>query len=277
MKLLITGASGYVGARLYFDLKDECEVVGTYFTNQLSKSFIPLNVTNKNDVDRVVGDIKPEIIIHIANNPSSEWCAAHPNEAIELNQNSSIHLTNSANKINAKIVYVSTMGAIIPRDLYQKTKANSEEIFKSTKAGYLILRPSVGIGYSPNTMHDNFFNQLVACLNHDKKAIFDTSLKLQPTHLTHISIIIRECFDKKLWNQVIPISVPEMKSRYDIANDILKEFGIEVGQIDQHIPPFNSVEGIDDELREYGLTTMTYEQVINMTIDDIRKLNNFLI
>lgn len=277
MRLLITGASGYVGARIYFDLKPYFDLVGTFFSNQLSRNLIPLNITDKNEVDRIIGEVRPEIIIHVANNPNSEWCEAHPKEAVELNQISSEYLVNSANKNNAKIIYISTMGAIIPKDLYQRTKAASEEIFKLTNAGYLILRPSVGIGYSPNTTHDNFFNQILRCLEHDREAIFDTSLKLQPTHLTHISSVIRECLDSKIWNQVIPISVVEMRSRYDIAKDILKEFGVEVSPIDKHIPPFNSVEGVDDELRRFGLTVLSYQQVIRMAVEDINNRSNILI
>lgn len=277
MRLLVTGASGYVGARIYFDLNPSFNLVGTFFSNQLSKNLIPLNITDKNEVDKIIGEVRPEIIIHVANNPNSEWCEAHPKEAVELNQTSSKYLVNSANKNNAKIIYISTMGAIVPRDLYQKTKAASEEIFKLTEAGYLILRPSVGIGYSPNTTHDNFFNQILRCLKHDRKAIFDTSLKLQPTHLTHISSVIRECLDRKIWNQVIPISVVEMRSRYDIAKDILREFGVEVSPIDKHILPFNSVEGVDDELKRFGLTMLSYHQAIKMTVADLKNRDNVLI
>ena len=277
MKLLITGASGYVGARIYFDLKPSFDLVGTFFSNQLSRNLISLDITDKNEVDRIVGDVRPEIIIHVANNPSSDWCKAHPKKAVELNQVGSEYLLSSANKNNAKIIYISTMGAIIPKDLYQQTKAASEEIFKLTRAGYLILRPSVGIGCSPNTTHINFFNQMLRCLEHNSEAIFDTSLRLQPTHLTHISDIVRGCIDRRIWNQVIPISVAEMRSRYDIANDILGKFGVEVTPIDKHIPPFNSVEGVDNELRRFGLTVLSYRQVIEMSVKDINNRSNILI
>ena len=277
MKILLTGASGYVGARIYFDLKSSFDLIGTFFSNQISKDLIQLDITNKNKVDEIVSKVKPEIIIHVANNPSSQWCKDHPEKAVELNQTSSEYLIDSANRNNAKIIYVSTMGAINPKDLYQKTKAASEKMFKLTKAGYLILRPSVGIGYSPNTTHDNFFNQILKCLSHDKKAVFDTSLKLQPTHLSHMSIIIQACLSKEIWNQVIPISVAEMKSRYEIANDILGEFGIKVTPVDNHIPPFNSVDTIDDELKKLGITTLSYQQAIKMTTRDIKNKNNIVI
>jgi nucleoside-diphosphate-sugar epimerase len=50
MKILLIGASSYVGARIYFDLKDSYEVVGTYNNNLLSKSFVKLDITDSHDV-----------------------------------------------------------------------------------------------------------------------------------------------------------------------------------------------------------------------------------
>lgn len=45
MKILITGANSYVGARIYFDLSKELDVVGTYHASKLSKSFIELYIS----------------------------------------------------------------------------------------------------------------------------------------------------------------------------------------------------------------------------------------
>lgn len=47
MKLLLIGASSYVGARIFFDLKETYDIVGTYHHNPLSHSFIKLDITNK--------------------------------------------------------------------------------------------------------------------------------------------------------------------------------------------------------------------------------------
>ena len=277
MKILLTGASGYVGARIYFDLKSYFHIIGTYFSNRLSQELIQLDITDKSQVKKVIGDIKPEVIVHVANSPSSQWCEANPGEAIKLNQTSTEYLLDVANKNNIKIVYVSTMGAIIPKDLYQKTKAASEKTVKLAQAGYLILRPSVGIGCSPNTTSDNFFNKLLDCIEHKEQAVFDTSLKLQPTHVAHISQVIQKSLEKDMWNLTIPISVSEMRSRYDIAKDLLEQFGVKVTPFNEHIPPFNSVEGVDNELKKLGLPSFSYEQVIERTISEIKNRSNFVI
>lgn len=86
MKILLIGASSYVGARLYFELKDKFNVVGTYSNNPLSKDFVHLDITNKEEVNRVISEVKPEIILHVANNASSKWVDANKDKAILLNQ-----------------------------------------------------------------------------------------------------------------------------------------------------------------------------------------------
>jgi len=43
-KILIIGASSYVGARLYFDLKQKFSVIGTYSSSQLSKNLFHLGI-----------------------------------------------------------------------------------------------------------------------------------------------------------------------------------------------------------------------------------------
>lgn len=155
--------------------------------------------------------------------------------------------------MNAKLVYISTMGAIKPSNLYGKTKLKSEEIVKTVKNGYLILRPSLVLGYSPNITNDRPFNRILKNLDEDVPAIYDTSWKFQPTYIRHISEVIESCINKKIINRSIVIAVPEMKSRYDTAKDILIPFGIKVASIDAKDSTFEIFEDDLSELNELGL------------------------
>ena len=53
-KVLIIGASSYVDARLNFDSKSKFVVVGTYSANQLSKILAHLDITNKEEVQKII-------------------------------------------------------------------------------------------------------------------------------------------------------------------------------------------------------------------------------
>ncbi|MBI4973783.1 sugar nucleotide-binding protein [Candidatus Roizmanbacteria bacterium] len=159
MKILILGASSYLGARIFFDLKDAHEVIGTYSTFQLSRSFTKLDVTKKDDVTKLITAFKPQIIIHVANIADPRWCATHPPEALLLNQIATEFIASSAIKFNSKIIYLSSIVAYEPATLYSQTKVESEKIIASSTDNYIHLRPAFVLGYSPNTTNDRPFNR----------------------------------------------------------------------------------------------------------------------
>ena len=169
------------------------------------------------------------------------------------------------------------MGAIKPSNLYGKTKLKSEEIIKTTKSGYLILRPSLILGYSPNTTNDRPFNRLLKNLDVGVSATYDTSWKFQPTYIKHISEVIEACINKQLFNKSIVIAVPEMRSRYDTAKDILTPFGVTITPIDAKDSTFEIFEDDLSKLNELDLPKYTYNEMIKGIIDEIKNREKFVI
>lgn len=270
MKILITGASSYVGARIYLDLSKDYHVVGTYNSSRLSSSFVKLDVTNKAEVSTILEKEKPDIIIDVAANANSRWCEANPEEAIKLNEKATQYLVDAANKINAKIIYISSFAAYNPDNVYAKTKYNSEQIIKNTKNGWIILRPSLILGFSPNITNDRPFNRLLKNKDEGTLAEYDTSWKFQPTSLGHLSDVIKEIINKNINNELIPVVVDELKSRYDTANDILSPFGIKVIPIDNHDTAHFSEKKDISKLKKLELPTCTYQDMINRIVEEIK-------
>lgn len=274
MKILLTGASSYVGARLYFDLIKNFNVVGTYNGNKLSKDFIKLNVASPNEVEQLISKLKPEIIIHAAANANARWCEKNPELALALNQESTKHIVVSANKINAKVFLVSSFAAKEPVNIYSKTKAESEKLVRKTKSGFIILRPSLIIGFSPNTVNDRPFNRLLKNLDQGTPAVYDTSWRFQPTYVGHISEIIVSIINRNIINEAIPIAVPGLKSRYDIAKDILGAFGIKVTPINNH----DLTPVITDNLKvleRLKLPKYSYQDIVEKCIEEIKNRESF--
>jgi dTDP-4-dehydrorhamnose reductase len=272
MKILLLGASSYVGARLYTDLCKDFDVVGTYYTNKLLEDFIHLDVTDGNEVDKVITTIRPDVIVHAANNANGRWCEANPEAAKALNEGSTKHIVTAANKVKARLIYISSFAAIEPTNVYGKTKHASELLTKQTQSGWTILRPSLIVGYSLNTSNDRPFNRILKNLNQGTKAEYDTSWRFQPTWLGHISEVIARVANENITEQIIPIAVEELKSRYDLAADILKPFAIEVTPID--IGDNSSIFKEDlDILKELGLPGYGYEQIIENIVGEIKQRN----
>lgn len=269
MKIFLTGASSYVGAKLYLDLKDKHEVTGSYFNNKLSNDFIKLDITNEVEIAKVVGKYSPEVIIHAAANASGEWCEKHPKEALEINEKGTEYILRVAKKMDSKVIFISSYAVHDPSLLYSRTKINSEKLVKESGLDYLILRPSFIVGYSPNTTNDRPMNRLLKNLDEGVPAIYDSSWKFYPTYLKQISEVIQTCLDKNIFNKIIPIASDKAVSRYELAKDILSPFNIEVNPEDKKLNSKLTQEDLTI-LDKLNLPTYTYEQMIDGIVDEIK-------
>jgi len=280
MKILITGASSYVGARIYSDLKDKkFDVIGTYYSNPLFPELRKLDVRDLDETLKLVSEVKPRFIIHAVANPSASWCEKNQAQAVAINQDGTGNIVKAANSLDAKLIYISSFEINNTSTTYGKTKLAGEELVKKTREGYVILRPSLILGFSPNTVNDRPFNRILKNITEKTPALYDTSWKFQPTYLRHISEVISEILNRGITNEIIPISVAELKTRFDVARDILTDFGIKAMGEDTH----NNSPVIKDDLKklkELKLPQYTYPDMISeikKEIKDYLKKDNIVI
>ncbi len=269
-KIVISGASGYVGARMYQDLRRHFDVIGLYHSTKLFPELVKLDVTERSTVVDKIAEIEPDWIIHVAADPSSSSCDADPEKAIRLNEGGTENIVEAANAIGAKVIYISSVAAITQVDLYGRTKAEGEKFVKKTNAGWDILRPSLIVGYSPNTKNDRSFNRFLRAITDHAPAVYDTSWKFQPTYLGQISEVIEGIIEKNITGEIIPITKPEKKTRFDLAHDILSPFGIEVlPKDDNDRTPL--VKLSQSELEKLGLPIYNYAEMIEMIVKETKE------
>lgn len=281
MKILITGASGYIGARIFKDLSEHYEVVGTYHKNKFFTHLKQLDITDKKHVLKTVSDVNPDYIIHVAAIPSRRLCEENPYEAFRTNAIGTENVLDAANRNDSKIIYISSLGVIDPVNQYGKTKLIGEGYIKNAQMGYNILRLSVTFGYSPNILNDRPFNRIIRTLKQGRPTLYDNSWKFSPTYIGHVSVAIEVLLEKKIAKRTLAIAVPELKSMYEIASDILKPFGktikpskgCKIGRRVEKIPELNSIEfpvcsytemirAITQEIMDNVLTTKSDQRLL---------------
>lgn len=278
MKILILGANSYVGARIYFELQNLHEVVGTYHLNKVSDKFLKLDITDKQAVLSLVNDVKPEIIIHCANNGSRKWCDEHKDEALILNQEATKYIVEGANNVNAKLVYISSSAVLDLASFYGKVKLESEEITKVTQAGYFIIRPGIVVGMSPKVKkEDGFFSSLVDTIDNDNQVEYSVSKKSRITYLAHITDVIKKILDNRIWNKTVFVVVPDLKTKHEVANDILTPLGILVKGDSSTPATLEDAKQEVLELKQLNLPVYSYEQIISKIIDEIKDRNKFVL
>jgi len=269
MRVLITGASSYVGASIYSRLKQRYHVVGTYHSNKMFPELEFLDITDKKSVMAFVLDKKPDAIIHVAANASGSWCEKNPKLAIAINQNGTRHIVDAANAVNARVILISSFAVTNTDSLYGRTKIASEKYVQEAKAGHAIIRPSLIIGFSPNTTNDRPFNRFLRNITDGVPAVYDTSWRFQPTWLRHLDEVIEIVLERGIINETIPVSVPELKTRYEIAEDILSKFDIDVLPEDKNDPTPTFSERLN-KLEELGLPQYTYDEMIKGITQEIK-------
>ncbi|MFC1627346.1 sugar nucleotide-binding protein [Patescibacteria group bacterium] len=277
MKILIIGASSYVGARIYFDFKGKYELIGTYFNNPLSKKFIKLDLTDRKSVKKLISEQKPDVIIHVANYPNARSAVGNEKRYIALNRDATETLVKEANLVNSKLVFISGQAALVTDNIYGKLKAESEKIVKQVKAGYLILRPRLIIGFSPNTINDRTFNKLLKCIDGKVKVVeFDSSWKFQPTYIGHLFQMIDQVIKSSRWNLTLPVLVNKITTQYELAKDVLGKFNIKVKEVDLKLT-FPTINDDLTEFNKFDLKPRTYEEMISTIVEEIKNRNKFKI
>lgn len=273
MKVLVIGASSYIGARVYYDLTSKFELIGTYYNHSLSDKFIHLDINDHSAVEQVVTDTNPDVIIHLANYSSSRTIAGNEDKYQQLNFDATQIIINIANKTNTKVIFLSSMAAATKANLYGQLKAKSEDLIKTVKSGYFILRPSAVIGVSPNRQNNKITDKIVATINGNEH-VFDTSWLLQPTYIGHISQVIEQVLLGGHCNNELSLYTNHPVTQYQIAQDILINFGKSAGKTDLGIKlplmPDNYVE-----MEQFNLTLTTYPQIIKSIVKEIHTLEQF--
>lgn len=266
MRVMITGASGYIGAKLFQDLREHHEVVGTFFGNKLFTDLRQLDVTDRGAVLATTSKVNPDVIVHAAAIASGSRCEQEPDVAIDTNSAGTEHVVEAANLCGARVMYVSSLGALEPHTVYGETKFMGEESAKHARVGYSILRLSVTFGCSPNTRNDRPFNRILRTLSEGQPVLYDNTWRFRPTYLQHVSATIRALLERRIDGRTVTIVVPELKSMFEIASDILRPFGKTVMAVEQN-------EARVEDVREpmvSGLPTCSYSEMIDGITREIR-------
>jgi len=184
MKVLILGASGFVGGTLYKKLKEETDfwVLGTSYESKRNNEFIKLNAVDSIEVKTFLEHFKADVIV---------WCLkGKENELIEKG------LPNILNNIDkaCKFIFMSTnsvfsegKGEFVEEDipsyknsdsdlaLYSNAKIDGEKAVK-VHENYIIIRSGPIYGQDINGKWDKRVAQLIEELSAGKTVAKSTNL-----------------------------------------------------------------------------------------------------
>jgi len=153
MKILITGASGYIGSIIYNYLKKNFIVFGLNKKKNQSKKIINCNLKDKNKINKILKEKSPNLIIHLAGQSLVDKTI---NKKKYINNNilatKNLLKAMKSNGIN-NLIFSSTAAVYKPtnnklnelseieaKSTYAKTKLECENIIEKSGINSIILR-----------------------------------------------------------------------------------------------------------------------------------------
>ncbi len=110
-KLLVTGASGFLGWNLCQLAQQQWEVYGTYFSKAVEipgVKLIKADIKDFQEIKHLFAEIKPAAVIHTAAQSSPNYCQLHPDECYPLNVTASWHIAGLCADYSIPCVFTST-------------------------------------------------------------------------------------------------------------------------------------------------------------------------
>lgn len=152
-RLLITGCNGQLGKAIQEAYKsDEVEFIKTDVLE--GDDIIPLDITDVQEVIKLVKEAKPDVIINCAAHTAVDLCETQWDLAYKINAIGPRNLSIAANEVNAKMIHVSTdyvfdgngkdpyteFDEPNPNSAYGKTKLEGERFVQMFSDRYFIVR-----------------------------------------------------------------------------------------------------------------------------------------
>lgn len=189
--VLIIGGSGFVGSQLAIRMRDAFKVFVTYNSSPVripGVTSVPLNVSNRSWIKRVVGLAQPDVVYYVAGLASSFYTMSKGQVGLD-----GIHATGPANVLNfaeafqPRFVFVSSSYVFdgsrgnyreteiaLPTSQLGKAKISGENFIRSRLIHSAIVRSSPVFGRS-NGMNLSYLDKLRMKLDRGQTVSLDES------------------------------------------------------------------------------------------------------
>ena len=273
-KIVMSGASGYVGAKVYSDLKqNNFQITGLYHHHQFYPDLVQADITDSPTINQLLNNLKPSIIIHVASVSRSNDAKNNPERTERLNIEGTRNLVNWASDNKGKLIYISTFSCFEPTNKLGETKFAAENLTKTLEQ-YVIIRPSMIVGVSPNQTNNSAFNMLLQKHLRHEMIQADSSWQFEATYLQHLSETIQTIVNSEKINQVmIPLVASGVTTQYQLAQDIFAPFGAKVEElVTGRTLPLPTIDF--NQYEKLGLKQYQYSEVIANIQTELKELNS---
>ena len=181
-RLLITGASGFLGGHLCELAKSHWQVIGSYYQNNIIPDYIqaiPFNLIDPQSIERTLNRMRPDAVIQAAV-LQVDACERNPQFGQAINIDSSQIIAKWCYENSSRFIYISSdlvfdgekgmyseEDKAVPKMLYGKNKLDAEKAVMNSHSGACLVRLPFMYG-NPVYGGSHFLTGLLENLEHDK-------------------------------------------------------------------------------------------------------------
>jgi dTDP-4-dehydrorhamnose reductase len=110
-KVLLTGASGFLGWNFCKQVSTDYELVGTYFRNQptdIDITWVKINLLDTPEISKLIDRVQPDIVVHLAAIANTAFCEEHPALSHHINVYTAVAVAEASQKAGIPMIFSST-------------------------------------------------------------------------------------------------------------------------------------------------------------------------
>lgn len=239
--LLITGASGLLGANLLLNVAGEQPVTGVYHTHRVrapvGAAAVQVDLTDPVAVRELLLGLEPAYVVHCAALTDVDHCDQDPALAHRTNVLATRHVAEAARAVSAGLAFISTDAVFggqdgphceddvpAPVNVYGQTKLDAERAALAAHPGTLVVRTNI-YGWSPHreATRPNLAEWLVGRLEAGEPVRGFTDVSFTPILVNDLVdallVLIRRCL-----SGVYHVAGGEAASKYTFARLLAEVF-----------------------------------------------------
>lgn len=233
--IMVTGASGFLGNKIYHILKRYYQVEGVQFRGNQS-GMATLDLTDENKVEAFLELHRPKVIIHTAGIAEPEQCLKRPDVAKAVNVKSVANLVKACRKYNIKLIHISTdyvfdgeswepyghENVRNPKNFYGELKKQAEDLVRNYDNS-LIVRLPILYGYNSDDDKITFPTRVIRMLEHGKELRLDNRQIRYPVLIDEVAIRLKSALRRI---GILHITSSNPCTKYTWAKTIAGVFGL---------------------------------------------------
>lgn len=245
-KLLLTGASGFLGWNILRFPQEEWDILGTYNRsaagiNPKFKSY-QVNLKETDKVRELIKDYQPDAILHLAALSGTNYCEEFPDKSYtinvsvpkllaEISEKNKIHLvfTSSGQVFDGLGTFYEEYDLPNPQNVYGKQKAKAEKWIQKLNPNATIARVPVMYGQTSPTSQNFLFHWFKNWRERKPVKAYEDEIRTflsAQSAAEGLFLLLREKVEG-----IFHIGGAEALSRYEFAHLMRKAFEMPDGQI----------------------------------------------